>query len=257
MPVTTPWTEAMTERLPGYSIIIPAYKSEKFITECLDSIVKQTHFKQNDNYEILLGIDACQSTLKKVKEIKDSYDKLKVYYFKRNAGPYVTKNSLIPVAKYQYLLFFDSDDHMQENMMSVVNAKMQNGYDVCRFQYINYPDDMSPKDGTVSNRVADGVVCNNIKVHDTLGGFEPWVCGADSDFMYRSNNVFNVAKVVEPLFFRRLHPNSLTGNRSTGANSSIRRTYQLRIHERRKQGCYSNGKAQKVKININQYEEVV
>ena len=41
----------------GVSVCITAYKSDKYIKECLDSIMNQTWFKTHDNWEIIVGVD--------------------------------------------------------------------------------------------------------------------------------------------------------------------------------------------------------
>ena len=40
----------------GISICITAYKADKFIKECLDSVMNQTWFKTHDNWEIIVDI---------------------------------------------------------------------------------------------------------------------------------------------------------------------------------------------------------
>lgn len=62
-----------------FSIIIAAYRTKDFIQECLEAIENQTYFKNNDNYEILLGIDGCIETLEKVQQIKNKIRNIKVF----------------------------------------------------------------------------------------------------------------------------------------------------------------------------------
>lgn len=66
------------------SIIIPAYHSQHFIKECLDSLITQTYFHNFNDFEILLGIDGDSDMLKYVKEIKDTYKNLQVYFIPEN-----------------------------------------------------------------------------------------------------------------------------------------------------------------------------
>ena len=67
----------------GVSVILTAWNTQDYIEECLDSVYKQSFFKKNDNYEVLLGIDGCEKTLNKVKGIISKYPGLKVFYFKQ------------------------------------------------------------------------------------------------------------------------------------------------------------------------------
>lgn len=239
----------------GYSIIIPAFNSAMFLQECLDSITHQSHFGNNNNYEILLGIDACPSTLKKVQEIKHKYEKLKVFYFENNHGPYIVKNSLIPIAKYNLLLFFDSDDHMEKNMVSTIDEKMKQGYDICKIRYYNYKSGTSPRGGIIKPKVADGVGCHKREVHDIIGGYEEWRCGADSDFCFRCKKKFRIYETDAPLFYRRVHPNSLTQKNETNPKSTTRREIAKKIRDREAKGYYK--KPRKVKIKQREFREII
>ena len=57
----------------GVTVCITAYKSKDYIKECLDSVVKQTWFENNDNFEIIVGIDGCQERLEYIKTIMNNY----------------------------------------------------------------------------------------------------------------------------------------------------------------------------------------
>ena len=46
------------------SIIITSHKMAQFIKETLDSIDIQICFKNNNNYDILIGVNGCNETLK-------------------------------------------------------------------------------------------------------------------------------------------------------------------------------------------------
>jgi Glycosyltransferases involved in cell wall biogenesis len=103
----------------GISILVTAYKSANYIERCLDSIFNQTWFKTNDNWEVLLGIDGCFSTLEKIMDIKHKYPKLKYYMMINNRGTYVTSNTLLDLTnpEYSHNLRFDSDDIMCPEMV--------------------------------------------------------------------------------------------------------------------------------------------
>ena len=239
----------------GYSVIIPAHKTENFIEQCLDSIAGQNHFKSNRNYEILLGIDSCETTLKKVVEIYHKYEKLRVFYFPKNHGPYIVKNNLIHIAQYDNLLFFDSDDHMKSEMVTTINHAMIEGYDICKTKYINYKHGTNPNSGTHKPKVADGVGCHTKRVHEVLGGYEEWPCGADSEFTFRSEPHMKVFKIHPAMFYRRVHSSSLTQAPKTNPRSPARIKYAGIIDERTKTGYYK--KIRKVDFEDVEYHEVI
>lgn len=90
------------------SIIIPVYNVEKYIEECLESIVNQTY----KNLEIILIDDASPD---KCPEICDRYalqDNRIIVIHQNNMGLSGARNSGIEKATGDYILFWDSDDYL-------------------------------------------------------------------------------------------------------------------------------------------------
>ena len=108
----------MMER-PLVSIIVPIYKVESFLDECVNSLVKQTY----QNLEIILvddgSPDRCPSMCD---EWAKKDDRVKVFH-KENAGLSAARNYGISKATGEYLMFVDSDDYLKDNavMESVTN----------------------------------------------------------------------------------------------------------------------------------------
>ncbi|MBQ9141686.1 MAG: glycosyltransferase family 2 protein [Lachnospiraceae bacterium] len=98
----------MSEKI---SIIIPVYKVEAYLAECVDSILKQTY----QNLEIILVDDGSPD---KCGEICDEYaqkdNRIRVIH-KANAGVARARNDGIEVATGDYISFIDSDDWIAEN----------------------------------------------------------------------------------------------------------------------------------------------
>lgn len=228
------------------SIVITAHQSQHFIEECLDSIENQTYFSNNYNYEILLGIDACKDTLNKVIKIREKYRNLYVYMMKDNKGTYVTTNTLLDLVKYDNILRFDSDDIMMPDMISEIMKYIDN-YDFIRFGFNDFTDNIN----NVRNMYmrAMGSVFYKKNVIDKAGGYRDWWCSADYDFFTRIKNQIKIKDINQPLFYRRVHSNSLSERDETGLNSSLRREYNKRVKE------YIRSGSNDFKINkkINEY----
>lgn len=101
------------------SIIIPVYKVEKYIEECLDSIFPQLPH----SVEIIIINDG--SPDRSVDIIKSRYkdwlDKDQVVLLEQNnAGPGAARNSGLSVARGEYIGFLDSDDVLLENYFKVL-----------------------------------------------------------------------------------------------------------------------------------------
>lgn len=209
----------------GISIIVTAYKAQNFIEQTLNSIQQQSWIKSNKNYEIILGIDHCEDTLNKVKSIMNNYKNLTVIYMDKNVGTYITSNTLISLTKYNWILRFDSDDIMKEDMIeSVFNLiEVCPNTDIIQFYYKNFSSDKSIKQ---SKGLAHGVICANKKIFNAYGCYMPWKCAADTELLTRLNKFAIIKDIPKILFYRRIHSQSLTQNRITDMKSKIRQEYK-------------------------------
>ena len=108
--------------MPKVSIIVPIYNSEKFLGECLSSLVNQTL----RDIEIILVSDASQDNSK---DIMESYakedDRIVTLYNVANGMPN-PRNEGIRVAKANYLGFVDADDWVEPDMFEKLYEKTNN-----------------------------------------------------------------------------------------------------------------------------------
>lgn len=202
------------------SIIISAYQSQKFIEECLESVERQTYFIDNDNFEVLVGVDGCQKTLNKLFEIKDKYRNLRIFMMDVNRGTYITSNTLINQVKHNNIIRFDSDDVMMPEMINEI-MYYHNEYNVIRLRYVKLYENQKES----YHAYAHGVLYMKRDFFKQLGGYQPWKCAADTELLKRGKKIMNEKSITRPLFYRRMHGNSLTGSREFGPNSEIRKKY--------------------------------
>ena len=57
--------------MPKISIIIPAYNAEKYINECIDSILKNSQKSLNQTEIIVINDGSTDHTLKKLEKYKE------------------------------------------------------------------------------------------------------------------------------------------------------------------------------------------
>jgi glycosyltransferase involved in cell wall biosynthesis len=201
------------------SIIIPTYGNSTMLSECLNSI------QTNNDYEILVGIDGCQETLDYVKNNKFN-ENIKLFYFEKNVGPYIVKNSLSNIGSSDILLFFDSDDIMKENMIPEILEKMKTN-EFVKPMYVDFTIKKNPNINK-TNTYGEGVFAIKKELFLSMNGFEPWPIAADSDFMARLyKNKIKFQYTDNVVFYRRIHPNSLTQSEETGLSSKLRGKYFL------------------------------
>ena len=217
---------------PTVSIIIPTYNNVSYIDECIESIIKSC---EDIAYEILIGIDGCEETLNHIQgKVYNQYTKF--FYFNKNNGPYVIKNTLAKLSKTKdYLLFFDSDDVMKNNMVDGVIQYLKL-YDCVKPMYHNFRGELNTgldKYKRNSGLWGEGVFGVHKNIFLKLNGFEPWICAADSEFMIRlSKNSVKTKQTDELMFYRRVHEYGLTSMNRTGHGSELRKKYVALTNEK-------------------------
>lgn len=98
------------------SIIIPVYNVEKYVRECLDSIISQT---KTEGVECII-VDDCGSdkSMTIVNDIVTNYEgkiSFIILYQEENKGLSAARNKGIKVASGDYICFIDSDDKFSNN----------------------------------------------------------------------------------------------------------------------------------------------
>lgn len=201
----------------GISIIISAYNAQEFIEECLDSIQNQTYFNDFNDYEILLGIDGCQTTLDKVQQIRHKYKNLRVFMMDENVGTYITCNTLIKKAKYNWINRFDADDIMLPYMIETIMS--QTGDEpIIRYKLQNF----SKENPNIEIARSEGSIVLYKLLFEKYGGYQPWRCSADTELLHRLEGIVKIKYIDEVLFKRRIHEHNLTVAKETNFNSKTR-----------------------------------
>lgn len=113
--------------MPKISIIVPVYKTEKYIHRCIDSILNQKF----QDFELILVDDGSPD---KCPAICDEYsvmdNRIKVIH-KQNVGVSAARNTGLDIAEGEYITFVDSDDWIEQEMyQSMMNTAMQYDCDV-------------------------------------------------------------------------------------------------------------------------------
>ena len=111
--------------MPKFSIIIPVYNVEKYIGKCLSSIANQTY----KDYEVIVVNDGTQDNSIAIAE---KYP-VKIIN-QKNQGLSVARNTGVKHATGEYLIFLDSDDYIEKNLLKEIDKSLKNSPDLVRFQ---------------------------------------------------------------------------------------------------------------------------
>lgn len=133
----------MTDKGPFISLLVPVYNAERYLRECLDSLLSQDY----TSMEVILIDDG---SLDSSGDICDEYaasypDEIKVIH-QNNEGPLLARRKGFDIASGEYFMFVDSDDALfPEAVRTVAAAATETGADVIRWRATRESSDATNK----------------------------------------------------------------------------------------------------------------
>lgn len=107
--------------MPRFSIIVPVFKVQGFLHECLDSVLGQSFA----DFEVIAvddrSPDRCGAILD---EYADRDSRVRVLHLPENVGLGRARNAGLEQASGDYVLFLDSDDHYTPGLLEAVAARL-------------------------------------------------------------------------------------------------------------------------------------
>ncbi len=220
------------------SVIITAHKAEAFLSDCVDSLLCQ------NPHEILIGIDDCPSTYAAARQLSNN---IKLFYFEKS-GTYKIRNTLSEIATGTHILFFDADDIARTDMLYYLT---KSNADYVRYKFYSFSTTIRKADQRL-NIHANGTFLIKKTIFIAANGFQGWPCSADAEFHGRLN--YKSTNIDMPLFYRRVHPSSLTQNAEYGIGTKGRNKYTNQIGKAKPPKRMSKAKFQEIskkKISFN------
>lgn len=118
------------------SVIVPVYNTEKYLQDCIDSLLNQTL----ENIEIIFVNDASSDSSLSILEENQKFNasKMKVINSTENLRQGGARNIGLRVAKGEYIGFVDSDDYIAPDMYEeLYNKAISGNYDVVFSQFMS------------------------------------------------------------------------------------------------------------------------
>lgn len=106
---------------PRVSVVVPVYNAEKFLEECLDSILKQTF----QDFEVICVNDGSNDGSAALLASYAAMDPRLRVLTQENAGLSCARNAGMAVARGQYLWFIDSDDFVAPESLEMLVKRME------------------------------------------------------------------------------------------------------------------------------------
>lgn len=131
-----------------FSVIIPIYNAERYLKECIDSVLYQSF----EDFELILVDDGSTDSSGAICDGYAAKDgRIKVIH-KQNGGQSTARNRGVACAQGRYLLFLDSDDFINsKTFMEELKQASVDDTDIVAFRYMKYYSDHSSDCGIKMN----------------------------------------------------------------------------------------------------------
>ena len=230
------------------SIIVPVYQVEKYIRQCVDSILAQTF----TDFELILVDDGSKD---KSGQICDEYavldQRVKVIH-KENGGLSDARNCGMDQAVGNYFMFVDSDDYIAPTMLEYLYKALMNkeaDIAVCNFLHFFEEDRKRDFSTNIQSEVLSGaeifysrknervygiwtVAWNKLYKRETLGNVR-FRFGKYHEDEFWANDIYQmdikVVTIPECLYYYRQRDNSIMGRKNIKRDFDILEALQERI----------------------------
>lgn len=130
---------------PKVSIVIPVYNNEKYIEQCLESVINQTLLE----IEIIcVNDESTDKSYEVMEKFAEKYDNIFLIN-QKNSGPGKARNKGIQLARGEYIAFLDGDDfYYKPDVLKKLYLKaIDNQVDICGGSVVNYRSGVFTSEG--------------------------------------------------------------------------------------------------------------
>ena len=117
--------------MPKISVIVPVYKVEPYLHECVDSILAQTF----TDFELILVDDGSSDNCGKICDEYAAKDSRIRVIHQENRGVSAARNAALDAAKGEFIAFIDSDDVVNVYYLEVLLSGMDEDTDIVACKY--------------------------------------------------------------------------------------------------------------------------
>lgn len=158
------------------SIVIPAYNRASTLPVAIESVINQSQ----GNWELLVIDDGSTDNSREMVEPYLNSGKIS-YYFQKNQGVSAARNKGIEMARGQYILFLDSDDYFDHELLENVNHAIATRPDLVCWEvtklidgrkFIWQPKKLSGIYHHVTASFLAGSVCYKVSLLREIGGYD-------------------------------------------------------------------------------------
>ena len=149
------------------SIIITNFNYSKFIKKCLESCINQ-NFNQNKYEIIFIDDNSSDDSIKEVNKFKKRFKNLKILKNSKNLGVAQSANKGIKNAKGKYIIRVDSDDYINNQLLTVLASFLEYNKDFfsvsCDYYLVNLEGKRISKVSYEENPISCGIMYKKNKL---------------------------------------------------------------------------------------------
>lgn len=221
--------------------LVPHYRCEEWLGECLESLVTQSR--------PLAGIAVIDDgSARPPSEIVERFPQVTLLAAERNVGPYRLMQAVIDATDYDAYLFQDADDWSSHNRLELLlsaaecsgaewvgSQELRIMCDEAEVLPVCYPLDVN---GALEGRpgsfcLLNGTSLLSARLFRRLGGFATGLrFAADMELLQRAAHVARVVNIPHYCYFRRYRAGSVTLAPETGHGSAVREEITRLVLER-------------------------
>lgn len=132
----------MSHNIPMISVIVPIYKTEKYLKQCVQSILEQTF----DDFELILVDDGSPDNCPRMCDEYANMDKRIHVIHKKNGGLVSARIAGVNFSSGKYITFVDSDDWISKNhFLNAILSVKEREADIISCGYSFFVDDKNIK----------------------------------------------------------------------------------------------------------------
>lgn len=177
--------------MPKISVIIPVYNVEKYLRQCLDSVINQTY----KDIEIICVNDASIDSSAEI--LKEYEDKIIIVNNEINLGLGLTRNHGMKYATGEYIHFLDSDDWLELDAYEKLSQNILNSPDVVYFLWNNIDIRNNKK---IPQKQIDFNIYDKVQIIEKTG-INAWHGIFKRNFLFENSLIFNDYPCMEDIEF--------------------------------------------------------
>ena len=159
--------------LKTVDIILPNYNKAKYLEECINSILNQSH----KAWKLYIIDDNSQDNSLRILKNFEKYENINIHKLRKNMGPSFCRNLGIRISSSEYIAFMDSDDYWKKNKLEEqINFMTQKNYVFTFTDYTPFSQNDVSKKFMKPTKIAETFDLNEFTLNSSINTTTMIIC---------------------------------------------------------------------------------